>query len=49
MLTISLAEFSIVYFLIADNALIDSYIVDKKHTIRNLYNMIIGEKYENKK
>ena len=33
----------------ADNALIDSYIVDKKHTIRNLYNMIIGEKYENKK
>ncbi len=33
----------------ADNALIDSYIVDKEHTIRNLYNMIIGEKYENKK
>ena len=33
----------------ADNVLIDSYIVDKKHTIRNLYNMIIGEKYENKK
>lgn len=33
----------------ADNALIDSYIVDKKHTIRNLYNMIIGEKYESKK
>ena len=33
----------------ADNALIDSYIVDKKNTIRNLYNMIIGEKYENKK
>ena len=33
----------------ADNALIDSYIVDKEHTIRNLYNMIIGEKYESKK
>ena len=33
----------------ADNALIDSYIVDKEHTIRNLSNMIIGEKYENKK
>lgn len=33
----------------ADNVLIDSYIVDKKHTIRNLYNMIIGDKYENKK
>ena len=33
----------------ADNALIDSYRVDKEHTIRNLYNMIIGEKYENKK
>lgn len=33
----------------ADNALIDSYIVDKEHTIRNLYNMIIGDKYESKK
>lgn len=33
----------------ADNALIDSYIVDKEHTIRDLYNMIIGEKYESKK
>ena len=33
----------------ADNAGIDSYIVDKEHTIRNLYNMIIGEKYESKK
>lgn len=33
----------------ADNAGIDSYIVDKEHTIRDLYNMIIGEKYESKK
>lgn len=33
----------------ADNALIDSYIVDKEHTIRNLYNMIIGDKYESEK
>ena len=33
----------------ADNAGIDSYIVNKEHTIRDLYNMIIGEKYENKK
>lgn len=33
----------------ADNAGIDSYIVNKEHTIRDLYNMMIGEKYENKK
>ena len=33
----------------ADNAGIDSYIVDKEHTIRDLYNIMIGEKYESKK
>lgn len=33
----------------ADNAGIDSYIVDKEHTIRDLYNMMIGEKYESNK
>lgn len=33
----------------ADNAGIDSYIVDKEHTIRYLYNMVIGEKYGSKK
>ena len=33
----------------ADNAGIDSYIVDKEHTIRDLYNIMIGEKYESNK
>lgn len=31
----------------ADNAGIDSYIVDKEHTIRDLYNIMISEEYKN--